>query len=128
MCDPTALLDLVPGEGLLKRPSMDYNEYTYCYGGGRGGWHFFPRGSPGGTWPGTSLQLAERTRFSVVRASIAVSARPSSRLMGRKYRERRAAEIESLFCATRALHSAVVRQAAPRFVCLCVVKIACNCC
>ncbi|KAL0106849.1 hypothetical protein PUN28_015411 [Cardiocondyla obscurior] len=36
MCDPTALLDLVPGEGLLKRPSMDYNEYTYCYGGGRG--------------------------------------------------------------------------------------------
>jgi hypothetical protein len=22
---------------------MDYNEYTYCYGGGRGGWHFFPR-------------------------------------------------------------------------------------
>ncbi|XP_011495587.1 PREDICTED: teneurin-m [Ceratosolen solmsi marchali] len=35
---PTAvLLDLVPpGEGLLKRPSMDYNEYTYCYGGGRG--------------------------------------------------------------------------------------------
>jgi len=43
MCDPTALLDLVPGEGLLKRPSMDYNEYTYCYGGGRGGWHFFPR-------------------------------------------------------------------------------------
>lgn len=21
---------------------MDYNEYTYCYGGGRGGWHFFP--------------------------------------------------------------------------------------
>ncbi|KAL6256890.1 hypothetical protein P5V15_011825 [Pogonomyrmex californicus] len=35
MCDPTALLDLVPGEGLLKRPSMDYNEYTYCYGGGR---------------------------------------------------------------------------------------------
>jgi len=42
MCDPTALLDLVPGEGLLKRPSMDYNEYTYCYGGGRGGWHFLP--------------------------------------------------------------------------------------
>nr|XP_050846417.1 teneurin-m isoform X5 [Vespula vulgaris] len=36
MCDPTALLDLVPSEGLLKRPSMDYNEYTYCYGGGRG--------------------------------------------------------------------------------------------
>ena len=40
MCDPTALLDLVPSEGLLKRPSMDYNEYTYCYGGGRGGWYF----------------------------------------------------------------------------------------
>ncbi|KAI4504605.1 hypothetical protein M0802_000155 [Mischocyttarus mexicanus] len=39
MCDPTALLDLVPSEGLLKRPSMDYNEYTYCYGGGRGGWY-----------------------------------------------------------------------------------------
>ncbi|OAD52325.1 Teneurin-3 [Eufriesea mexicana] len=36
MCDPTALLDLVPSKGLLKRPSMDYNEYTYCYGGGRG--------------------------------------------------------------------------------------------
>lgn len=36
MCDPTALLDLVPDEGLLKRPCMDYNEYTYCYGGGRG--------------------------------------------------------------------------------------------
>ncbi|KAL7287028.1 hypothetical protein TKK_0018773 [Trichogramma kaykai] len=31
------LLDLVPpGEALLKRPSMDYNEYTYCYGAGRG--------------------------------------------------------------------------------------------
>ncbi|CAB0034677.1 unnamed protein product [Trichogramma brassicae] len=30
------LLDLVPpGEALLKRPSMDYNEYTYCYGAGR---------------------------------------------------------------------------------------------
>ena len=37
MCDSTVdLADLVPGEGLLKRPSMDYNEYTYCYGGGRG--------------------------------------------------------------------------------------------
>lgn len=31
------LLDLIqPGEALLKRPSMDYNEYTYCYGGVRG--------------------------------------------------------------------------------------------
>lgn len=39
MCDPTALLDLVPSKGLLKRPSMDYNEYTYCYGAGRGGWY-----------------------------------------------------------------------------------------
>jgi len=45
MCDPTVLLDLVPGEGLLKRPSMDYNEYTYCYG--RGGWYFFTRGTNG---------------------------------------------------------------------------------
>lgn len=36
MCDPTALLDLVPDEALLKRPCMDYNEYTYCYGAGRG--------------------------------------------------------------------------------------------
>lgn len=84
MCDPTALLDLVPGEGLLKRPSMDYNEYTYCYGGGRGGWHFFARcsfrgitGRPAG---GTSFavraseraseHLAKRTRFSIVRVSI----------------------------------------------------------
>lgn len=40
MCDPTALLDLVPGEGLLKRPSMDYNEYTYCYGAHRGSGDF----------------------------------------------------------------------------------------
>lgn len=36
MCDPTALLDLVPDEGLLKRPCMDYNEYSYCHTGGRG--------------------------------------------------------------------------------------------
>lgn len=33
MCDPTEFLDLVSGDGLSKRPNMDYNEYTYCYGG-----------------------------------------------------------------------------------------------
>lgn len=32
MCDPTALLDLVPDEQLIKRSCIDYNEYTYCYG------------------------------------------------------------------------------------------------
>ncbi|XP_053597810.1 teneurin-m isoform X3 [Microplitis demolitor] len=32
MCDPTALLDLVPDEELIKRSCIDYNEYTYCHG------------------------------------------------------------------------------------------------
>lgn len=75
MCDPTALLDLVPGEGLLKRPSMDYNEYTYCYGGGRGGWHFFPRCSttvrghrePARARRGTNV-IFYRLRVSIVRS------------------------------------------------------------
>ena len=70
MCDPTALLDLVPSQGLLKRPSMDYNEYTYCYGGGRGGWYSSlassPRPpassfSPGGN---QSVRSLERAGFS----------------------------------------------------------------
>lgn len=62
MCDPTALLDLVPGEGLLRRPSMDYNEYTYCYGGGRGGWHFFFPSADVLPRPGTSSRIMRNER------------------------------------------------------------------